>query len=110
MATPHDTASYFDLSTDLAYKVRKEMVNALEGMGITVENSHHEVATGQHEIDFTYRDATRAADDTVTFKYTLRATAQDHGLRATLLPKPIYGMAGPGMHAHHALLDRENGG
>ena len=107
--TPHDTAGYFDLSTDLAYTVRKEMVNALEGMAILVENSHHEAATGQHEIDFTYRDALRAADDAVTFKYVVRAVAQRHGLRASFLPKPIYGVQGSGMHVHQALFDAENG-
>lgn len=108
-ATPHDTAGYFDLSTDLAYQVRKEMVNALEAIGIVVENSHHEVATGQHEIDFTYRDALRAADDAVTFKYTVRAVAQNHGLRASFLPKPLYGVNGSGMHVHQALFDLEGG-
>jgi glutamine synthetase len=109
LPTPHDTAGYFDLSTDLAYQVRKEMVNALEGMGILVENSHHEAATGQHEIDFTYRDALRAADDTVTFKYVVRAVAQQHGLRASFLPKPIFGVQGSGMHVHQALIDAESG-
>jgi glutamine synthetase len=109
LPTPHDTAGYFDLSTDLAYQVRKEMVNALEDIGIVVENSHHEVATGQHEIDFVSREALRSADDTVTFKYTVRAVAQAHGLRASFLPKPIYGMNGSGMHVHQALLDRESG-
>jgi len=108
-ATPHDTASYFDLSTDLAYQVRKEMVNALEAIGIVVENSHHEVATGQHEIDFTYREALQAADDAVTFKYTVRAVAQAHGLIASFLPKPIYGVNGSGMHVHQALRDIETG-
>jgi glutamine synthetase len=107
--TPHDTAGYFDLSTDLAYTVRKEMVNALEGMGILVENSHHEAATGQHEIDFTYRDALRAADDAVTFKYAVRAVAQQHGLRASFLPKPIFGVQGSGMHVHQTLFDLETG-
>ncbi len=109
VATPHDTAGYFDLSTDLAYQVRKEMVNALEAIGITVENSHHEVATGQHEIDFTYREALRAADDAVTFKYTVRAVAQQHGLYASFLPKPFYGLNGSGMHVHQALFDIETG-
>lgn len=109
LPTPHDTAGYFDLSTDLAYQVRKEMVNALEGMGITVENSHHEVASGQHEIDFTYRDALRAADDAVTFKYVVRAVAQEHGLRASFMPKPVYGVNGSGMHVHQTLLDVDTG-
>ena len=71
--TPHDEGGYFDLSTDLASQVRKEMVNALEALGITVETSHHEVATGQHEIDFQYDDALRTADNAVTFRYALKA-------------------------------------
>jgi len=109
VATPHDTAGYFDLSTDLAYQVRKEMVNALEALGIVVENSHHEIATGQHEIDFTYREARQAADDTVTFKYAVRAVAQSHGLHASFIPKPYFGLNGSGMHVHQALFDVETG-
>ncbi|MBX6772310.1 MAG: type I glutamate--ammonia ligase [Chloroflexi bacterium] len=103
---PHDRAGYFDFSTDLASTVRKEMVNALEEMGIKVETSHHEVADGQHEIDFEYADALTAADNTVTFKYTLKAIAQQHNLYATFMPKPIYGINGSGMHTHQSLFDR----
>ena len=86
---PHDQGGYFDQSTDLAVEVRKDMVNALTAFGIQVEASHHEVATGQHEIDFQYADALRAADNSVTFKYALKAVAQGHGLYATFMPKPI---------------------
>jgi glutamine synthetase len=103
---PHDQAGYFDFSTDLASYVRKEMVNALEHMGIKVETSHHEVAAGQHEIDFEYADALTAADNTVTFKYTLKAIAQQHNLHATFMPKPIYGINGSGMHTHQSLFGR----
>jgi glutamine synthetase len=103
---PHDRAGYFDFSTDLASSVRKEMVNALEQMGIKVETSHHEVAAGQHEIDFEYADALTAADNTVTFKYTLKAIAQQHNLHATFMPKPIVGINGSGMHTHQSLFDR----
>jgi len=102
---PHDRAGYFDFSTDLASAVRKEMVNALEHMGIEVETSHHEVAAGQHEIDFEYADALTAADNTVTFKYTLKAIAQQHNLHATFMPKPILGINGSGMHTHQSLFD-----
>ena len=102
---PHDQAGYFDLSTDLASDVRKDMVNALEEMGIKVETSHHEVATGQHEIDFEYGDALTTADNAVTFKYTLKAIAQQHGLHATFMPKPFYGINGSGMHIHQSLAD-----
>jgi glutamine synthetase len=103
---PHDRASYFDLSTDLAITVRKEMVIALQAMGIDVEASHHEVAIGQHEIDFRYGKALDTADNAVTFKYTLKAVAQQHGLHATFMPKPIFGVNGSGMHVHQSLFHR----
>ena len=102
---PHDRGGYFDLSTDLAYEVRKEMVNDLEAMGIKVETSHHEVAVGQHEIDFQYDNALKTADHAVTFKYTLKAVAQRHGLHVTFMPKPIFGIAGSGMHVHQSMVD-----
>ena len=104
---PHDQAGYFDLSTDLAYSVRKEMVNNLEAMGIPVETSHHEVAVGQHEIDFEYANAITAADNAVTFKYTLKAVAQRHGLYATFMPKPIFGINGSGMHVHQSFFSAD---
>ena len=102
--SPHDEGGYFDLSTDLAAQVRKEMVNALEEIGITVETSHHEVATGQHEIDFQYDDALKTADNAVTFRYTLKAVARKFGLHATFMPKPFYGINGSGMHTHMSLF------
>ncbi|HLJ68005.1 MAG TPA: type I glutamate--ammonia ligase [Chloroflexota bacterium] len=103
---PHDRGGYFDLSTDLAVQVRKEMVNALQDMGIEVEASHHEVAIGQHEIDFRYGRALETADNAVTFKYTLKAIAQLHALHATFMPKPIFGVNGSGMHVHQSLFRR----
>ena len=103
---PHDRGGYFDLSTDLASSVRKEMVNALHDMGINVEASHHEVAIGQHEIDFRYDRALRTADNAVTFKYTLKAIAEFHDLHATFMPKPIFGVNGSGMHVHQSLFHR----
>jgi glutamine synthetase len=106
---PHDEGGYFDLSTDLAAQVRKEMVNALEALGITVETSHHEVATGQHEIDFQYDDALKTADNAVTFRYTLKAVARKFGLHATFMPKPIFGINGSGMHTHMSLADLATG-
>ena len=108
-ALPHDRAGYFDLTTDLAADVRKEMVNALEAMGITVEASHHEVAIGQHEIDFKYDNALRTADNAVTFRTVLKAVAQRHGLYATFMPKPFHGINGSGMHTHQSLADVSNG-
>ncbi|MEA3345098.1 MAG: type I glutamate--ammonia ligase [Chloroflexota bacterium] len=107
---PHDQGGYFDLSTDLAVEVRKDMVNALSAFGIQVEASHHEVASGQHEIDFQYADALRAADNAVTFKYALKAVAKKHGLHATFMPKPISGIAGSGMHTHQSLVGAQTGG
>ncbi len=100
---PHDQAGYFDLTTDEASNVRKEMVEALEELGIVVEASHHEVAVGQHEIDFKYDDAMRTADNAVTFRTTLKAIAQQHGLYATFMPKPFHGINGNGMHTHQSL-------
>ncbi|HVM25113.1 MAG TPA: glutamine synthetase family protein [Candidatus Limnocylindrales bacterium] len=102
---PHDAAGYFDLSEDLGTEVRKEMMNALAAFGIRVETAHHEVATGQHEIDFQYADALRTADNAVTFKTTLKAVAASKGLYATFMPKPFFGINGSGMHTHQSLWD-----
>ncbi len=106
---PHDAAGYFDLSEDLGTEVRKEMMNALEEFGIKVETAHHEVATGQHEIDFEYADALRTADNAVTFKTTLKAVAASKGLYATFMPKPFFGINGSGMHTHQSLWDTKKG-
>ena len=106
---PHDQAGYFDFSTDLAQEVRQDMVNALEAFGISVEAAHHEVAPGQHEIDFRYDDALRTADNAITFRFTLKAVAQAHGLYATFMPKPIFGVNGSGMHTHMSLYDLKAG-
>ncbi|MEP7081619.1 MAG: glutamine synthetase family protein [Chloroflexota bacterium] len=105
----HDAAGYFDLSEDLGTEVRKEMMNGLEDFGIRVETAHHEVATGQHEIDFEYADALRTADNAVTFKTTLKAVAASHGLYATFMPKPFFGINGSGMHTHQSLWDIKKG-
>ena len=100
---PHDEAGYFDVSTDMAHSVRRQMVMALEAFGIQVEALHHEVAIGQHEIDFKYDDALRTADNAVTLRLTLKAIAQRNGLYATFMPKPIAGINGSGMHTHQSL-------
>jgi glutamine synthetase len=104
---PHDQAGYFDFSTDLAQEVRQDMVNALEAFGIRVEAAHHEVAPGQHEIDFEYADGLKTADHALTFKFTLKAIAQLHGLYATFMPKPIFGINGSGMHTHQSFYSME---
>ena len=85
------------------------MMNALEEFGIRVETAHHEVATGQHEIDFEYADALRTADNAVTFKTTLKAIAASKGLYATFMPKPFFGINGSGMHTHMSLWDDKKG-
>ncbi|MGQ9814432.1 MAG: type I glutamate--ammonia ligase [Candidatus Roseilinea sp.] len=100
---PHDQAGYFDDGTDLGHAVRRQMVMALSALGIEVEALHHEVATGQHEIDFKYDRALRTADNAVTLRQTLKAIAQRNGLYATFMPKPIAGINGSGMHTHQSL-------
>jgi glutamine synthetase len=76
-------------------------------MGFEVEAAHHEVAPGQHEIDFKYTDAVSTADNIVTFRFVVKKVARDHGLHATFMPKPIYGVNGSGMHTHQSLFDRK---
>ncbi|MGA2623688.1 MAG: type I glutamate--ammonia ligase [Bacteroidota bacterium] len=104
---PHDTAGYFDQTTDLAMEIRQEMTSALHGFGIDVEALHHEVAFGQHEIDFRYADALTIADQASTFKYTLKYIASHNNLHATFMPKPIAGINGSGMHVHQSLFSPE---
>jgi glutamine synthetase len=104
-AVPHDVGSYFDFSArDEAQRVRSAIVLALEAMGLEVEMSHHEVALGQHEIDFKYGDALLTADNSITFKYVVKAVAVEHDLLATFMPKPIFGINGSGMHTHQSLF------
>lgn len=106
----NDRASYFDLPpVDRGEDARREMVETLSSMGYEIEASHHEVAPGQHEIDFKYQDALTTADNIVTFRIVVRTVAQKHGLHATFMPKPIFGINGSGMHLHVSLFkDGEN--
>ncbi|WIG57910.1 MAG: Glutamine synthetase type I [Ktedonobacterales bacterium] len=106
---PHDRGGYFDLSTDEAADVRREIASELGQMDIRIESSHHEVAAGQHEIDFVAADALRIADAVVTARYAIKAIAQRHGLWATFLPKPLVGINGSGMHTHQRLLRVSDG-
>ncbi len=101
---PHDKAGYFDWSTDRGIPIRKEITDALEQMGIEVEAVHHEVAPGQHEIDFHYGDALTVADRAMTFKFVVKAIAHRHGLHATFMPKPLVGINGSGMHTHQSVF------
>ena len=100
-----DEASYFDLGPlDRGESTRREICLALEQMGFEIEASHHECAQGQHEIDFKYADALRAADNIMTFKLTVKSMAQRSGLHATFMPKPLFGVAGSGMHTNMSLF------
>lgn len=103
----HDKAGYFDLSPiDLGENARRDIVSTLEKIGFEIEASHHEVAPGQHEIDFKYSDALDIADKIITFKFVVRTIAQRHGLHATFMAKPIFGEAGNGMHMNQSLFDQ----
>ena len=105
---PHDVGRYFDFSAnDEAVRVRTELMDALAGMGLEVEMGHHEVALGQHEIDFRFADALQTADNVLTLKYTVKAIAAQHDLVASFMPKPIFGINGSGMHCHQSLFDAD---
>jgi len=101
----HDDAGYFDLGpVDHGENARRDMVLALEEMGFEIEASHHEVAPGQHEIDFKYADAISTADNIMTFKMVVKTIAQKNGLHATFMPKPVFGINGSGMHTNASLF------
>jgi glutamine synthetase len=107
----NDAGGYFDLAPkDLAQDVRRDIIFGLEEMGFDIEASHHEVAQGQHEINFTYDDALSTADNVATFRAVVRAIAAEHDLHATFMPKPIPRINGSGMHTHLSLFtdDGEN--
>ena len=100
-----DEGGYFDLTPpDVASGLRLETVLILEQMGISVETSHHEVATSQHEIDLHYTDALTMADNVMTCRLVIKEVAQKHGVYATFMPKPIFGVNGSGMHVHQSLF------
>ena len=101
----NDEAGYFDLGPlDHGEGTRREICMSLEQMGFEIEASHHEVAQGQHEIDFKYADALRTADNIMTFKLAVKTLAQKNGLHATFMPKPIFGVNGSGMHTNMSLF------
>jgi glutamine synthetase len=100
----HDKGGYFDLSPmDLGEDARRDICLTLQEMGFDVEASHHEVANGQHEIDFRYDEALKSADNLMTFKIVVKTIAKRHGLYATFMPKPIAGMPGSGLHTNLSL-------
>jgi len=105
----HDQGGYFDLlPVDLGEEARRDMVIALEKLGFEIEAAHHEVAPGQHEIDFRYCDALTAADRIMTLKLTSKTIALKHDLHVTFMPKPIFGINGSGMHTHISLFKNGN--
>lgn len=101
---PSDFGGYFDLMRDRGDNLRKEIVTYLNAMDFEVEASHHEVAPGQHEIDLKYADAMTSADRVAMMKYVTKTIAYNHGLYATFMPKPIFGINGSGMHVHQSLI------
>ena len=104
-AEPLDQGGYFDLTPlDVATDLRRETVLTLEEMGIGVEYSHHEVAASQHEIDIRYTDALTMADSVMTYRLVVKQIAMNHGVYATFMPKPIFGINGSGMHVHQSLF------
>ena len=103
----HEKAGYFDLGpNDLGENIRRDMVLTLEDMGFEIEASHHEVAPAQHEIDFKYDEALKTADNIQTFKMTVKTIAKRHGLYATFMPKPKFGISGSGMHINMSLATK----
>ncbi|ABS22619.1 type I glutamate--ammonia ligase [Bacillus cytotoxicus] len=101
----NDNGGYFDLAPmDLGENCRRDIVLELEEMGFEIEASHHEVAPGQHEIDFKYASAIRSCDDIQTFKLVVKTIARKHGLHATFMPKPLFGVNGSGMHCNLSLF------
>ncbi len=104
--TTDDNAGYFSLDPeDTGLNCRREIIETLEKMGFEIEASHHEVAEGQHEINFKYADALTCADNTLTFKWVVKSVAKKHGLHATFMPKPIFGVNGSGMHTNQSLFN-----
>jgi len=101
----HDVGGYFDLApADRGEDARRAMVDVLEQMGFEVEAAHHEVANGQHEIDFRYAQALETADNIATFRFVVKQVAQQFGLVASFMPKPVFGQNGSGMHTHQSLF------
>ncbi len=104
----NDVAGYFSLDPeDTGNDCRREIIETLEEMGFEIEASHHEVAEGQHEINFKYADALTAADNTITFKWVVKSIASRYGLHATFMPKPIFGINGSGMHTNQSLFNAD---
>ncbi|MRX73415.1 type I glutamate--ammonia ligase [Bacillus lacus] len=102
--TPHDQGGYFEPSHDLGEKVRLEIYRTLKAMGFKIEASHHEVAMGQHEINFEFKDALTSADNATTYKWVVKNVAKQFNLHASFMPKPVQEINGSGMHINISLL------
>ncbi|MDO4846601.1 MAG: type I glutamate--ammonia ligase [Clostridiaceae bacterium] len=101
----NDVAGYFDMGpADQGEQCRRDICLALEEMGFEIEASHHECAEGQHEIDFRFDEVVKTADNVVTFKHVVKTYARRHGLHATFMPKPVFGINGSGMHTNMSLM------
>jgi glutamine synthetase len=108
--SPMDSGGYFDMMPmDMGTDVRRAAILAMEDFGLEIEMSHHEVAPGQHEIDFRYAEALEAADKSITYKQATKAMAAQMGMYATFMPKPYYGENGSGMHVHQSLFTIDGG-
>ncbi len=102
---PLDVGGYFDMDPhDAANDLRRDTILALEEMGIAIDKSHHEVATSEHEIDMCYTDALAMADNVMTYRLVVKEIALKHGVYATFMPKPTFGINGSGMHVHQSLF------
>lgn len=106
----NDRGGYFDLGpTDLGENARRDMCLTLEKLGFEIEASHHEVAKAQHEIDFKYDEGLKTADNIMTFKLVVKTLANKHGMCATFMPKPLFGINGSGMHTNMSLTYKDTG-
>jgi len=103
---PYDDSSYFDVSSDFQQAIRRKMMASLMAVGIRVDSAHHEIGSGQYEIDFDYDHALTAADHLLTARVVIKRVAQEHGLHATFMPRPSIALPGSGMHTHQSLHDR----
>ncbi len=106
---PHDEVSYFDLSTNFTQSIRRKMIATLMALGMRVDSGHHEIGSGQHEIDLAYDDALVSADQILTARVALKSVAQRNGLHCTFMPRPRRDLPGSGMHTHQSLHDAETG-
>ena len=111
VASPHDCVSYYDFSTNFRQSIRRKMMAILTDLGISVFSAHHEIGSGQHEINFGYEDALTTADQILTARVALKSVAQHNNLHCTFMPRPRHDLPGSGMHTHlslHALDTGEN--